>query len=298
MREYFLWLAKFITVLFLFVFIAPMLLIGVLSLGEKAQDLNVSDDKAVAVIELTGVITDAKDILEQLYEQANNDKTKGIVLRIDSPGGAVGPSQEIYSAVKSLKDKKPIVVSMGALAASGGLYSALGASKILCQPGTLTGSIGVLMELPNFTKIMEKVGVEFITLKSGKLKDAGNTFRPMNEEERNFLQSTILAAHEEFVRAVSESRGLPLETVRTFADGRVILGSQAKELKLIDGFGDLFAAAREVFALRGEALGAEENPKLIYAGDKFERVRKILESVSSWGSFFSRSPKLQYLLQQ
>lgn len=297
MKEYFLWLAKFVTVLLLFVVIVPTLLIGVLSLGEKAQDLNVSSDKVVAVVELTGVITDAKEILDQLYEQANNDKTKGIVLRIDSPGGAVGPSQEIYSAVKSLKDKKPIVASMGALAASGGLYSALGASKILCQPGTLTGSIGVLMELPNFTKIMEKVGVEFITLKSGKLKDAGNTFRPMTEEDRQFLQATILAAHEDFVKAVSESRSIPLETVRTFADGRVILGSQARDLKLIDDYGDIYAAAREVFNLRGEPLAAEEYPKLVYAGDKFERIKKVLESASSLGTFFSRSVKLQYLMQ-
>lgn len=297
MRAYFLWLAKFITVLLLFVFIVPMLLVGVLSLGEKAQDLHVSTDKVVAVIELTGVITDAKEILEQLYEQANDEKTKGIVLRIDSPGGAVGPSQEIYSAVKALKEKKPIVVSMGALAASGGLYSALGASKIFCQPGTLTGSIGVVMELPNFSKIMEKVGVDVITIKSGKLKDTGNSFRPMNEEDREFLQATILSAHEEFVKAVSESRSIPLDKVRTFADGRVILGSQAKELKLVDQFGDIYAAAREVFNVLGNPLTAQENPKLIYAGDKFERVRKIFESVSGWGSFFSRSAKLQYLMQ-
>src|SRR5690606_19525026 len=112
----------------------------------------------VAVVELNGIIESGKEVVEELYKQASDDKVKGIVLRINSPGGAVGPSQDIYTAVNKLKNKKPIVASMGALAASGGLYAALGASKIYCQPGTLTGSIGVIMQLPNFTTIAEKVG--------------------------------------------------------------------------------------------------------------------------------------------
>jgi len=298
MKEYLVWLAKLLTIVVIIVFIIPFFLLTAMSATDKAIEevAPITDKKTVAVIEVRGVISDAKEILEDLYKQAASDKVKGIVLRVDSPGGAVGPSQEIFSAVKALKSRKPIVASMGAVAASGGLYVSLGASRILAQPGTITGSIGVIMQLPNFTKIANQIGVDFITIKSGKLKDAGNTFRPMTDEEREFLQNTILKAHEDFVLAVQEGRNLAHEKVVSFADGRVILGSQAKELGLIDGYGDLYDAARAVFEILGEPLSEKETPKLYYPGGKFERIRKVLESLSSVGELFSRKASLQYIM--
>ena len=234
MKEYFVWLAKFATWIMVLFFVVPLMLLFVGMASQKALDESPTvGKKTVAVVELTGMITSAKDILKELYKQADNDKVKAIVLRIDSPGGAVGPSQEIYAAVKKLKEKKPIVVSMGALAASGGLYSALGASKILCSPGTLTGSIGVILEIPNFTKIAEKVGVDMITIKSGKFKDAGNSFRPMTDEDRAYLEATIATAYKDFFQAVVDARKLKPEDVTKFADGRIVLGSQAVELGLV-----------------------------------------------------------------
>lgn len=297
MREYLIWLSKILTGAVVLFFLAPLLLISAGSMGGESVEVAVGNDKnSVAVIEVKGPITDSKEIVRELYRQAGNDKIKGIVLRVDSPGGAVGPSQEIYSAVQSLKTRKPIVASMGAVAASGGLYVALGASKIYAQPGTLTGSIGVLLQIPNFSKVASTVGVEMVTLKSGKLKDAGNAFRPMTDEERAFLQSTISAAYQEFVNAVSEGRGIERAAVLGFADGRVLLGSQARDLRLVDEFGDIYDAARAIFDLRGESLKEGEIPRLVYSFDRFEKFREVFESASHIGGLLTRTPRLEYML--
>lgn len=296
MKQYFLWLAKLITLVLIFLVFVPMVLgVMILATQKEIGSVSVQGDKLVAVVELTGMIESGKEIVEELHKQANDDKVKGIVLRINSPGGAVGPSQDIYSAVLKLKKKKPIVASMGALAASGGLYSAVAASKIYAQPGTLTGSIGVVMQLPNFTKIAEKVGFEMVTVKSGKFKDVGNSFREMTPDERAFLESTIQRVQDDFVTAVASGRNLSEEQVRRFADGRVIIGSQAKELKLIDEFGDVYDAARAVFDLLNEPLKTEEEPTLFYPMDKFGQFRKIFQSLSI-PSLFSRSMELRYVM--
>lgn len=282
MKSYFLWLAKLITILVI-VFIGIPLLFVVL-VGAMAGDRIVkAGDQMhqVAVVKLVGAIEDSKDVLEVLYKQANDDKIKGIVLRVDSPGGAVGPSQDIYAAVKKLKSKKPIIASMGSVAASGGLYAALGASKIYAQPGTLTGSIGVILQIPNLRKVSEKVGFDMVTVKSGALKDVGNSFREMTQEERDFLQGTVSTVHSDFVQAVIDGRGIDKAKVEEFADGRVIVGSQAKSLKLIDEFGDMYDAARAVFELRGEPLKEDENPKLIFTDDKLSEIKRVLESFLS-----------------
>lgn len=278
MREYFIWLLKLITLFVLFAVAIPVLIGVAVSISSQGgPEMIVSEGNTVAVVELTGVIDSSKEILEELHKHIKNDKVKGIVLRIDSPGGAVAPSQDIFSSVRKLKDVKPIVASMGSVAASGGLYAALGASKVYAQPGTLTGSIGVILELPNLTKVAENFGVEMITIKSGKLKDVGNMFRAMTDEERAFLEATASSAHQDFIQAVVEGRALPKDDVLNFADGRVILGSEAKRLKLIDEFGDVYDAARAVFDLLGTPLKAGEVPKLKYKRDKYERIFELLE---------------------
>ncbi len=300
MREYFIWLAKLLTIFILLFIIVPVILgmVAALAGGLMSEGIP-SRKKTVAVVELEGEILDSKGTIKELYRQAENPKVKGTVLRVNSPGGAVGPSQEIYDAVRTLNarnPKKPVVVSMGAVAASGGLYSSLGGSRIFAEPGTMTGSIGVIMQLPNLQRLVDWAGVSFVTIKSGELKDVGNMFRPMTEEERAFLQSTIERVQEDFIRAVIESRKIPEGEVRKFADGRLIMGSQAKELKLIDAFGGTYDAARAVFEIAGEPLKDTEIPHLYYPRDRFAELREALESISSIPGIFSRQSQLKYLM--
>ena len=289
------WIAVLLVTAIVFLGVLPLVLIGLFSnflpsFSTESADLN-SLNK-IAVVEVQEVILDSRKVLEQLYKQANDDSVKGIVLRIDSPGGAVGPSQEIYSAVKKLKAKKPIIASMGSVAASGGLYASLAASKVLCQPGTLTGSIGVLLQMPNFTKIADQYGFQMHTFKSGKYKDTGNSFRELNADDKALLQEMIDESYDAFISAVSEGRNIPLEQVREFADGRVILGSSALEFGLVDGYGDIYDAARLVFEELGEPLKEDEMPKLIYPLDKEKIWKKFLEAALPLDKFISQSSTL------
>ncbi len=293
MKTYFLWLAKFCTMIFIFFFIVPMLLISAFSglsgeLGEKSDLSSFSSKSKVAVIELNGVIQNSKEIVRELHAQAKNKKVKGIVLRIDSPGGSVGPSQDIYSAVAKLKNIKPIVASMASVAASGGLYSALAADKIFAQPGTLTGSIGVIMQIPNFQKVADKVGVDFITIKSGKFKDVGNSFRQMTVDEKQFIQGTVDEVQKDFIDAVVSGRNLAREDVLKFADGRIIVGSKALEYGLIDKIGGVYDAAREVFNILGKPLKDNEMPALYYPEDKFGKFKKYLGALSDIPKIFAK----------
>lgn len=290
MNEYKVWLAKLITIILLSVIVLPLIaggiMAGVAPGGPK-----------VAVVEVSGVIEDATDVLKELYHASRDKDYKAIVLRVDSPGGSVAPSEEIYNAVKKLKAEKPIVVSMGSLAASGGLYSSVGASKILCMPGTQTGSIGVVMQIPNFTTIAKNVGFDMITVKSGALKDTGNQFRPMTEEERKFLEDTASKVHQLFIKAVSEGRQIPEDKVKSFADGRVILGSEAKGLGLVDGFGDVYDAGREALKLAHVELKPDEVPNLVFTKAKKGFLSKALDASSSLPSMVNSmtSPSLKYL---
>lgn len=295
MKEYFIWLLKVVTMLVLVLIVVPIMIMAVGAINEAGTDATAGGN-AVAVVELKGEIVDTKEIVSQLYKQAFNNKIDGIVLRIDSPGGGVGASQDVYTAVRQLKERKPIVASMGGVAASGGLYSAVGASKIYAQPGTLTGSIGVIMQLPNFTKVTEKVGVNVITLKAGKLKDAGNPFRDMSPEEQSYFETTLHSVHEDFIQAISEGRGIPLGEVTKFSDGRVITGRRAKELKLVDEFGDLYDAARAVYDLKKQPLPKDTLPKLIYPQGKFSQFKELLAWVQSIPKMFSSSQQVSYLM--
>ncbi len=290
MGEYKVWLAKLLTIIVIIMIITPIV-------GGAMSAVGGSLGPKVAVIELSGVITDASEVLKALYSEARNKDTKAIVLRIDSPGGAVAPSEEIYNAVRRLKAEKPIVVSMGSMAASGGLYSAASASKIFCQPGTQTGSIGVIMQVPNFSTIADKVGVSMITIKSGALKDVGNQFRPMTEDDRRFLEEVAARVHKNFIQAIAEGRKLSVDKVEKFADGRVLLGSEAKDLGLVDGFGDIYDAAREALVLAKVELKADQIPNLVYANKKKNFLERALDSETlipslvEWGSI----PSLKYL---
>lgn len=238
-------------------------------------DLDLSGEDRVALIRVEGVILDAQQTVGDLKKYAESPSVKAIVLRIDSPGGGVVPSQEIYDAVKRIRSKnnKAVVASMGTVAASGGYYIAAATDRIMANPGTLTGSIGVIMELANFEGLLKKIGVESVVVKSGEHKDIGSPFRKMKEDDRLILQAVMDDVHSQFIEAVADGRSLDVHEVRALADGRVFTGRQAKAVKLVDELGDLDDAIK----LAAEMGGIEGEPKVVEPRRRFS-VRELLES--------------------
>jgi protease-4 len=215
----------------------------------------------IALVRVEGVIMAADDTVEQLRTFAENPAIKAILLRIDSPGGAVVPSQEIYDEVKKIRaaGKQKLVVSMGTVAASGGYYIASASDKIVANPGTLTGSIGVIMELPNLEGLMKKIGVETTVIKSGAHKDLVSPFRTMGDAERQILQRVMDDVHDQFIQAVSDGRGLEKAVVTGLADGQVFTGRQAKEKGLIDELGSF----EDAIKIAGELAGIVGRPTIV-----------------------------------
>jgi protease IV len=194
----------------------------------------------VAIVELEGVIVDVDEVVRELKSHRENPGVRAVVLRINSPGGVVAPTQELHDAVLRLRQAgKPVVASLGAVAASGGYYVAVACDQVYANPGTLTGSIGVIMQLANFEQLMKKVGVDYVVVKAGQFKDLGNVSRPMNADERRVMQALLDDVHGQFIGAVAAGRKLPREEVQRFADGRIFSGTQAKELKMVDALGGL-----------------------------------------------------------
>lgn len=244
----------------------------------KGDSPRLASGPKIGVIEVKGTIggggrgsVDSQDVLKIAKRFADDEEMRAVVVRIDSPGGSVAPSQEIYDELAKLAERKVVVCSMGDIAASGGLYVALACPTIVAEPGTLTGSIGVITQFPNVKKLAERLDVKVETIKSGKLKDAGNPLRDMTEEERGYWQALVNQVYEQFVRAVVESRELADADVRKIADGRVLTGEQAKELGLVDvlgNFHDAVDVAKEQAGLKGE-------PRLVFPPD--DRARFLEE---------------------
>ena len=206
----------------------------------------------IAIVELEGLIVDVDDQVRELRAYRDNPGIRAVVLRINSPGGAVAPTQELYGAIRRLREAgKPVVASLGAVAASGGYYIAVAADQIYANPGTLTGSIGVVMQMANLNALMKKVGVEYVVVKAGEFKDVGNFARPMTAEERRILQALLDDVHGQFIAAVADGRKLDRAVVRRFADGRVFSGTQAKALRMIDELGGLEEAVEGAATLAG-----------------------------------------------
>lgn len=210
----------------------------------------------IAVINVEGIILDADGIVTFMEKVRKDRSYKGAVLRINSPGGGVGPSQEIYQAAKRLGEEKPLVASMGSLAASGGYYAALGAQTILAGPSTLTGSIGVKMQVPNIEELMRTIGISEKTLATGALKDAGSSWREMSPEEEKYFMTLIGDMYDEFIETVAKERNMPLDAVRALADGRAMTGRQALAAGLVDGMGDKMEAVRRVKSMADLGSGA------------------------------------------
>ena len=238
-------------------------------------DLDLSGEDRIALIRIEGVILDARETLGELKKFSENPSVKAIVLRIDSPGGGVVPSQEIYDAVRRVRTKsnKAVIASMGSVAASGGYYIAAATDRIVANPGTLTGSIGVIMETANIEGLLQKIGVEGVVVKSGKYKDVGSPLRKMSDEERGLMQGVMDDVHKQFIEAVAEGRSLELADVQALADGRIFSGRQAKDAKLVDELGNLDDAIQ----LAADVVGIEGEPRVIEQRRRFS-IRELLES--------------------
>lgn len=238
-------------------------------------DLDLSTEDRIALIRVEGVIMDAQSTVGELKRFGDNPSVKAIVLRIDSPGGGVVPSQEIHDAVQRVRQKgnKMVIASMGSVAASGGYYIAAATDRIIANPGTLTGSIGVIMEMANVEGLLKKIGVEGVVVKSGKFKDVGSPLRKMSDEERALLQSVMDDVHKQFIEAVAAGRALEPTAVQALADGRIFTGRQAKDAKLVDELGDL----EDAIQLAAELAGIEGEPKVVEPRRRFS-IRELLES--------------------
>ena len=249
--------------------------IGVALLASLALDTGWFGGERVAIIRIEGVITDSRETIEELRRFRDNPSIKAVVLRIDSPGGGVVPSQEIHTEVlKARKDGRlKVVASMGNLAASGGYYIAAATDKIVANPGTLTGSIGVIMELANVQGLLEKVGVQSVVIKSGRYKDLASPFRAMSKEDRVLLQRVLDDVHDQFIQAVAAGRALNVEEVRPLADGRIFTGRQARTAKLVDELGDL----QDAIKLAARMVGIEGEPRVVEPRKRFS-LRDLLEN--------------------
>jgi protease-4 len=217
---------------------------GTLSLKEK-----------IGVIPVEGAITESETVVSQLVEFRKDRRIRAIILRVNSPGGGVAPSQEIYREIRKTIKKKRVIASMGGVAASGGYYISSAADKIVADPGTLTGSIGVIVEFVQLKELMQKIGVDMEVLKSGEFKDIGSPYRKLTEGDKELIQKLILDIQKQFVEAVARGRNLPIEKVRQIADGRILSGFQGKELGLVDELGnfeDAVELAKTMSGIKGE----------------------------------------------
>lgn len=245
----------------------------------------------VALIRIEGVITDSKETTEEIKEYVKDSSVKAIVLRIDSPGGAVAPAQEIYEEVRKAAAKKKVLVSMGSVAASGGYYIASPATRIIANPGTLTGSIGVIMEIPNIEGLMSKLGIKTEVVKSGRHKDIASVFRGIGKEERMILQGVLDNVHEQFIKAVAEGRKMLHDDVKKIADGRIFTGEQALKAGLIDELGNLEDAVHAAARLSG----IKGEPVVISKKERFSLINLLRGTIPKELTDILPTVKVKYL---
>jgi protease IV len=232
-------------------------------------------DGKVGVVEIQGVITESKEIIRLIKRFRENDDIKSIVIRIDSPGGVIGPSQEIYREIRKTTQEKKIVASMGSIAASGGYYIAAATDGIVANPGTITGSIGVIMAYTNFRKVLDKIGMVPVVIKSGPFKDMGSPTKDMSEEEKEVLQTFVDQAHRQFVTAIAEGRKMDIEHVKVLADGRIYTGEEAVKQGLVDRLGNL----EDAIEWAGQLGGIQGTVSTVYKKkEKFSILKYVMES--------------------
>ncbi|MBF0318112.1 MAG: signal peptide peptidase SppA [Nitrospirae bacterium] len=254
-------------------FSAIFIFVAVISLILALLTSRVTIGDKIALIKVEGIILNSADTVKEIKKYRDDPSIKAIVLSVDSPGGAVVPSAEIYDEVRKTVKKKKVVVSMGSLAASGGYYISSPASKIIANQATITGSIGVIMETVNLGSLMEKIGVKSEVIKSGQYKDLASLYRGIGKEERMILQGVLDDIHGQFIEAVAEGRRMPFERVRGMADGRIFTGKQALELGLIDKLGTLQDAIREA----ADMVGIKGEPQIVTKKEDFS-LKELLSN--------------------
>ncbi|MCE5194084.1 MAG: signal peptide peptidase SppA [Nitrospiraceae bacterium] len=247
------------------IFLGILILLAIISLIFFLSAKNISLTEKVAVIYIEGPIIDSKNTVQEIKSHTKDNSIKAIILRVDSPGGGVAPSQEIYEEVKKAVAEKIVVVSMGSVAASGGYYISAPADKIIANPGTLTGSIGVIMEIPNIEGLMNKLGIKTEVIKSGRHKDIASVFRKMKKDDRVILQRVLDDVHEQFINAVAEGRDMDVSDVRKISDGRIFTGRQAVDAGLVDELGTF----ENAITVAAEMAGIEGEPDVISKKERF-----------------------------
>lgn len=258
-------------VLLIFLGLLVILIVFSLLFALFQKRIPFGESKQVALVRIEGMIMDSKETVDEVKEYVKDPFIKAIILRIDSPGGAVVPAQEIYKEIKKATQKKNVIVSMGSIAASGGYYIASPATKIIANPGTLTGSIGVIMEVPNMGGLMDKLGIKTEVVKSGRHKDMASVFRGIGKEERVILQQVLDDIHEQFIKAVAEGRTMLYDDVKDLADGRIFTGEQALQVGLIDELGSLEDAVR----IAAQLSGIEGEPVVVSKKDRFSLMNLL-----------------------
>jgi protease-4 len=226
-------------------------------------DREISLGDAVAVVDIEGVLTYDLDKIDEIKDYREDDRIKAVLLRVNSPGGGVAASQAIYHELRKTREEKPVVVTMGTVAASGGYYVACAADSIVAHEGTITGSIGVIAEYLRTEELFRKIGLDVTVIKSGKFKDVGSPYRPMTEEEKVYIGTLLDRVYEQFLRTVSDGRGLPLDRIRELAEGRLYTGEEAVELGLVDRIGtyeDALLMAARMGGISGEPRVVERIP--------------------------------------
>jgi protease IV len=292
-RHPWLWGMVGTALMFAFFFLVTFL-ITVLLTGEEG----ITDGRAkIGVIQIEGVISSdlSERTVRQLTKYGDDASIKAIILRIESPGGGVASSQEIYEEVSRVRSGgKLVVASLGSVAASGGYYVACMADRIFANAGTLTGSIGVIVQLANAEELLRKVGVASTVITSGPFKDSGNPTRTLRPEERQVFQALVDDVYQQFVEAVAQGRNLPLDEVRQAADGRIYTGRQARDLRLVDELGSM----EDAIAYAASTLGIVGKPKLVQEGkERLWWLRFLFESLSDalvWTPFSKAEAVLQY----
>lgn len=280
------------------IFLWIMAIIGALCILSSlfSPEKEITKGERVGIVKISGFIADAEEAVAALSSFENDDEVKAVVVRVVSPGGVIAPSQEIHDAVKRLAEKKPVVASFGAVAASGGYYLAAPATKIVADSGSITGSIGVIMQFSDYEVLLDKIGMRSRALKSGQFKDAGSPFREMTEADRVVMQGVVDDLFAQFVDAVAQGRKMPREKVLALADGRIYSGRQAQKAGLVDELGGL----REAVSAAGELGGLGDAPPVerwkrkkegllpLLIGEDAETVEKLAAPVGA--------PPARYLL--
>jgi len=274
------------------IIISIIVIASIIKFNVQKNEFNISHSGDIGILSLEGVIIKSDKFIYQLKKYGKSNSIKGIIIKINSPGGSSATSQEIYEMIKWVKNKykKPIFVAMGSVAASGGYYVAIAADSIFALPSTLTGSIGVIMDFPQWEKALNKIGLKMNVIKSGELKDSGSPYREFTENDKKYFQSLVNDVYEQFIKDVSESRDIPLEEVKKLANGQVFTGRQAYKYKLIDKIG----TTQDAIDLMAKTLKLGKDPKIVKPPkDKMTIMDILFGDIKNLAKIFSIYPTLQ-----